>query len=84
MPKLVTAAAVYAARGRRSRAIKRAGEAGVRRPRACIVYVREYVRPSDLLRVGRWIRRHRANEADARSLLAALKRLAAAEEDASA
>jgi hypothetical protein len=45
-----------------------------------VVYYREYVPRSELVRVRRWIRRYRAEVAKSRGLLTALRRLFASEE----
>ena len=45
-----------------------------------VAYYREYGPPSELARVRRWIRRYRADAAEARGFLTALRRLAVSEE----
>ena len=44
-----------------------------------VVYYREYVPPSELVRVRRWIRRHRGEAAQSRGVLTWLRRVVARE-----
>jgi hypothetical protein len=49
-------------------------------PSGSVVYYREYVPPSEVVRVRRWIRRYRAEVAETQRLLTVLRRLFADEE----